>query len=113
MRRRGSRDTQYTVQYSKCHSSRSTTSARPWGNHAYSARAWGRAFLSASYNCANDRERLRMAEGLGKGAGLTFLAMPMVEAFAFTQPSISVSCPTTSACKERFAFRIHTTAAAA
>ena len=30
---------------------------------------WGRAFLSA-YNCANDGECLRMAEGLGKGAGL-------------------------------------------
>ena len=27
---------------------------------------WGRAFLTA-YTCANDGERLRMAEGLGKG----------------------------------------------
>ena len=43
-----------------------------------------RAFLTA-YNSASDRERLRMAEGLGKGPGLTLLAMPMVEAFKFTQ----------------------------
>ena len=45
---------------------------------------WGRAFLTA-YNSANDGERLRMAEGLGKGAGLALLAAPMVESFAFTQ----------------------------
>ena len=45
---------------------------------------WGRAFLSA-YNSANDGKRLRMAEGLGKGAGLALLAVPMVEAFTFTQ----------------------------
>ena len=45
---------------------------------------WGWAFLSA-YNCANDGERLRMAEGLGKGAGLALLAVPIVEAFTFTQ----------------------------
>ncbi len=44
---------------------------------------WGRAFLTA-YNCANDGERLRMAEGLGKGAGLALLAVPMVEALSFT-----------------------------
>ena len=41
---------------------------------------WGRAFLTA-YNNANDGERLSMAEGLGKGAGLALLA---VEAFTFT-----------------------------
>ncbi len=46
---------------------------------------WGRAFLTA-YNSANDGERLRMAEGLGKGAGLALLAVPMVETFTFTQP---------------------------
>ena len=40
---------------------------------------WGRAFLTA-YNRANDGERLWMAKGLGKGAGLTLLAVPMVEA---------------------------------
>jgi hypothetical protein len=38
-----------------------------------------------AYNSANDGERLRMAEGLGKGAGLALLAVPMVEAFTFTQ----------------------------
>ena len=45
---------------------------------------WGRAFLTA-YNKANDGKRLWMAEGLGKGAGLALLAVPMVEAFTFTQ----------------------------
>ena len=45
---------------------------------------WGRAFLTAYYS-TNDGERLRMAEGLGKGAGLALLAVPMVEAFTFTQ----------------------------
>ena len=40
----------------------------------------GRAFLTA-YNSASDGKRLRMAEGLGKGAGLTLLAIPIVEAF--------------------------------
>jgi len=45
---------------------------------------WGRAFLTA-YNSANNGERLRMAEGSGKGAGLALLAVPMVEAFTFTQ----------------------------
>ena len=44
---------------------------------------WGRAFLMA--NNSSDGERLRMAEGLGKGTELTLLAMPMVEAFKFTQ----------------------------
>ena len=44
----------------------------------------GRAFLTA-YNSANDGGRLRMVEGLGKGAGLALLAVPMVEAFTFTQ----------------------------
>jgi len=45
---------------------------------------WGRAFLTA-YNSASDGERLRMAEGLGKGVGLTLLAIPIAEAFKFTQ----------------------------
>ena len=45
---------------------------------------WGWAFLTA-YNSANDGERLRMAEGLDKGAGLALLAVPMVEALTFTQ----------------------------
>ena len=45
---------------------------------------WWRAFLTA-YNSISDGERSRMVEGLGKGAGLTLLAIPMVEAFKFTQ----------------------------
>ena len=45
---------------------------------------WGWAFLTAC-NSAINGERLRMAEGLGKGAGLTFFAIPMVEAFKFAQ----------------------------
>jgi len=45
---------------------------------------WGRAFLT-EYSSASDGERLRMAEGLGKGAGLTLLAIPIAEAFKFTQ----------------------------
>ena len=71
------------------------TSVRPWGSHACFARAWGRAFLT-TYNLASDGERLRMAEGLGEGAGLTFLAIPMVEAFKFTQAQIQ-RIPTFSA----------------
>ena len=54
---------------------------------------WGRAFLTA-YNSANDGERLRMAEGLGKGAGLALLAVPMVEAFTF--------CPINSSCRHHW-----------
>ena len=45
---------------------------------------WGRAFLTA-YNSASGGERLKMTEGLGKGAGLALLAVPMTEAFTFTQ----------------------------
>ena len=60
------------------------TSVQQCGSHACFARASGRAILTA-YNSASDEERLRMAEGLGKGAGLTLLAIPMVEAFKFTQ----------------------------
>ena len=44
----------------------------------------GRAFLTA-YNSASDEERLRMVEGLGKGAGLALLAVPMADAFIFSQ----------------------------
>ena len=64
---------------------------------------WGRAFLSA-YNCTNDGERLRilrMVEGLGKGAGLALLAVSMVENSPSRRPSFGVSCPTSSAWKER------------
>ena len=38
-----------------------------------------------AYNSASDGERLRMVEGLGKGAGLALLAVPMADAFDFTQ----------------------------
>ena len=72
---------------------------------------WGRAFLSAN-NCANDGERLRMAAGLGKDAGLALLAMPMVEPFTFTQAQFQRILSNYLGWKERFAFRIHTTAAA-
>jgi len=61
---------------------------------------WGRAFLTA-YNSANDGERLRMAEGLGKGAGLALLAVPMVEAFTFTQAQFQRILSLTSAWKEQ------------
>ena len=53
-------------------------------SRALSEGLWGRAFLTA-YNSASDGERLRMAEGLGKGAGLALLAVPMADAFDFTQ----------------------------
>ena len=42
-----------------------------------------------------------MAEGLGKVAGLALLAVPMVEAFTFTQAQFQRICPTSSASKER------------
>ena len=74
---------------------------------------WGRAFLTA-YNSANDGERLRMAEGLGKGAGLALLVgadgrglhvhAGSVSAYLVQLPRPGVS---------GFAFRIPTTAAAA
>ena len=40
-----------------------------------------------AYNSASDEERLRMVEGLGKGAGLALLALPvpMADAFIFLQ----------------------------
>ena len=44
----------------------------------------GRAFLTA-YSNASGGERLKMAEGLGKGAGLALLAASMTEAFSFTR----------------------------
>ena len=53
-------------------------------SRALSEGLWGRAFLTA-YNSANDEERLRMVEGLGKGAGLALLAVPIADAFIFSQ----------------------------
>jgi hypothetical protein len=45
-------------------------------SRALSEGLWGRAFLTA-YKSASDEERLRMVEGLGKGAGLALLAVPI------------------------------------
>ena len=54
------------------------------GEVALSEGLWGRAFLTA-YNSASDEERLRMVEGLGKGAGLALLAVTkMADAFIFS-----------------------------
>ena len=53
-------------------------------SRALSEGLWGRAFLTA-YNSASDEERLRMVEGLGKGAGLALLAVRMADAFIFSQ----------------------------
>jgi len=72
---------------------------------------WNRAFPTA-YNSANDGERLRMAEGLGKGAGLAWLALPMVEAFTFTQAQFQRILSNYLGLKERLASRILPTAAA-
>ena len=74
-------------------------------SRALSEGLWGRAFLT-TYNSASDEERLRMVEGLGKGAGLAILAVPMADAFIFSQAqfqreSSSASCPTTSVWKEQ------------
>ena len=53
-------------------------------SRALSGGLWGRAFLGA-YEVATAEERLRMVEGLSKGAGLALLAIPMVEPFTLTQ----------------------------
>jgi hypothetical protein len=53
-------------------------------SRALSDGLWGRAFMAA-YNSSTAEERQRMVEGLGKGAGLALLAVPMVEAFTFNQ----------------------------
>ncbi len=44
----------------------------------------GAIFFMAN-NSASDEERMRIIEGLGKGAGLTFLVIPMTDAFVFLQ----------------------------
>ena len=56
-------------------------------SRALSDGLWGRAFLVA-YNSSTAEERQRMVEGLGKGVGLALLAVPMVEAFTFTQAQL-------------------------
>ena len=61
-------------------------------------------WVLTAYNSANDGECLRMAEGLGKDAGLALLAVSMADAFDFTQErrtSSIRSCPTILAWKER------------
>jgi hypothetical protein len=56
-------------------------------SRALSDGLWGRAFMAA-YNSSTAEERQRMVEGLGKGVGLALLAVPMVEAFTFTQAQL-------------------------
>jgi len=53
-------------------------------SRALSDGLWGRAYLGA-YEVATAEERLRMVEGLSKGAGLALLAIPMAEPFTLTQ----------------------------
>ena len=45
---------------------------------------WGKAFIKA-YGIASSSERLLMVEGLCKGAGLAFLAIPMAAPFVFSE----------------------------
>ena len=53
-------------------------------SRALSEGLWGRAFLTTSAR-STDAERVRLIEGLSKGAGLALLAVPMIEAFTFKQ----------------------------
>jgi hypothetical protein len=53
-------------------------------SRALSEGLWGRAFLT-TYARSTDAERVRLIEGLSKGAGLALLAVPMIEAFTLTQ----------------------------
>ena len=53
-------------------------------SRALSDGLWGRAFLAA-LNTSTAEERQRLVEGLSKGAGLALLAVPMAEAFTFSQ----------------------------
>jgi hypothetical protein len=45
---------------------------------------WGKAFIKA-YGIASSSEHLLMVEGLCKGAGLAFLAIPMAAPFVFSE----------------------------
>ncbi len=70
-------------------------------SRALSEGLWGRAFLTA-LNSASDEERLRMVEGLGKGAGgLPNLRYQWPMLSSSRRPSSSASCPTTSVWKEQ------------
>ncbi len=73
---------------------------------------WGLAFLT-EYNSANDGEHLRMAEGLGKCAGLALLAVSMVEAFTFTQAQFQRTLSNFLGLERGISVPIPTTAAAA
>ncbi len=53
-------------------------------SRALSEGLWDRAFLTASARSTN-AERVRLVEGLSKGAVLALLAVPMIDAFTFTQ----------------------------
>jgi hypothetical protein len=53
-------------------------------SYALSEGLWGQAFLTASTR-STDGERVRLVEGLGKGAGLALLAVPMIKVLTFTQ----------------------------
>ncbi len=46
--------------------------------------SWGRAFLN-TFARSTDAERMWLIKGLSKAAGLALLAVPMIEAFTFTQ----------------------------
>ena len=53
-------------------------------SRALSDGLWGRALLAA-LNTGTAEERQRLVEGLSKGVGLALLAVPMAEAFTFSQ----------------------------
>jgi len=84
--------------FSKRQSLRSTTSARPWGNHANFARAFGDGD-GPSYS-AHDGEHLWMAEGLGKG-GSSCLRCRWLRPSTSRRHSCSIFRITSSAWKER------------
>jgi hypothetical protein len=70
-------------------------------SHALYESLWGRA---TAYN-ASDEERLQMAEGW-QGCGNHRAAIPMAEAFKFTQAQFHRLLPIFSAFKERYESRI-------
>ena len=53
-------------------------------SRALSEGLWGLAFVAA-FARSTDAECVRLVEGLSKGVGLVLLAVPMIEAFTFTQ----------------------------
>ncbi len=80
-------------------------------SRALSEGLWGRAFLTA-YARFTDAERVRLIEGLSKGEGLALLAVPIIEAFTFTQaqwPNSGGSSSRNSALRETSACRTRAT----